>query len=79
MSYLEKPESLDFFLRLLVKNIRLDFGSYIYSNQSIHLDAITAEHIQSCEEFPNCFCNTQVRIAILLLNTGYLTYNHTQK
>ncbi|KAL4449273.1 hypothetical protein ABPG74_015655 [Tetrahymena malaccensis] len=53
------PDNLDFYLRTMMKVIKLEYKDYIENKQSIVLDYITSDHCTNCEDSPECFCNIE--------------------
>ncbi|EAR97310.2 PAS domain S-box protein (macronuclear) [Tetrahymena thermophila SB210] len=53
------PTNLDFYLRVMMKVIKLEYKDYIDNKQSIVLEYITSDHCTFCEDSPDCFCNTE--------------------
>ncbi|KAL4498587.1 hypothetical protein ABPG72_019705 [Tetrahymena utriculariae] len=56
---IDDSDDLDFYLRLIVKNVKLDYSNYTESKSSMILEYITIDHNTLCEEYPECFCNKE--------------------
>ncbi|EAR97308.2 PAS domain S-box protein (macronuclear) [Tetrahymena thermophila SB210] len=53
------PTDIDFYLRVLMKVLKLEYKDYCENSQSIILEYITQHHNIYCEDYPDCFCNKE--------------------
>ncbi|KAL4449274.1 hypothetical protein ABPG74_015656 [Tetrahymena malaccensis] len=59
LSSLLDPTDLDFYLRVFMKVLKLEYKDYCENSQSIVLEYVTQNHNVFCEDYPDCFCNKE--------------------
>jgi len=60
-------EELDLYFRYIYKTIDYSISEYIHSEFSIVLEHIITDHRMHCENYPDCFCSSDVRVLFKFL------------